>query len=233
MQVSISAAAVANEGLKEAAQARPQPALPSPMTLPALQEYVRQVVAARNYTRDLNEVFILAVEEVGELSAEFKKRTFYPERFRLEQLGFEIADVLLYLVDLANGFGVDLMTRWIDHERENDARFAERRGGRPTMAAIRRDLTLSQLGEHLERKRRERGFEDSPERLMILLSEEIGEIATEIRKHWKGLAEPGRAAGEIIDAITYLLRMARQFGIDVESALAEKERRNAGRTWAY
>jgi NTP pyrophosphatase (non-canonical NTP hydrolase) len=201
--------------------------------LPSLQAYVREVVGARGYTTNLNEIFILTVEEVGELAAEFKRRAFYPERFNPANLAFEIADVALYLADLANGFGVDLMARWPAHERENDARFAGRRGGRPTVATIQPGLTLGQLAEHLELKRAERGFEDTPERLMILLAEETGEIATELRKHWKGLASPERVADEIIDALTYLIRMAHGFGIDLERAIVEKERRNAGRTWTY
>jgi NTP pyrophosphatase (non-canonical NTP hydrolase) len=203
------------------------------MTLPALQAYVREVVTLRGYTCDLNEIFILTVEEVGELAAEFKKRTFYPEQFDPANLSFELADVLLYLLDLANGFGLDLMFHWPDHERENDLRFAGRRGGNPAGASIRPDFTLRELGEHLELKRRERGFEDTPERLMILLTEEVGEIATEIRKHWKGLAEPRRLAYEIIDALTYLVRMARGFGADLEQAVIEKERLNSKRSWTY
>ena len=207
--------------------------LPEPMTLPALQAYVREVVAARDYTRDLNEIFILAVEELGELAAEFKNATFYPERFDPGNLAFEIADVLLYLIDLANGFGIDLAARWPAHERANDARFAQRRGGRPPASRVKPGSGLAELAEHLERKRAERGFEDTPERLMILLTEEMGEIATEIRKHWKGLADPERIGDEIIDALTYLILMARGFGIDLARAIAEKERRNAGRTWRY
>ena len=203
------------------------------MTLPALQAYVREIVAARGYTRDLNEIFILTVEEVGELAAEFKKQVFYPERFDPANLAFELADVLLYLLDLANSFDLDLVTQWAGHERENDLRFAERRSGKPSVAAIEPGFSLAELAEHLELKREERGFEDTPERLMILLTEEIGEIATEIRKHWKGLSDPRRVGGEIIDALTYLLRMARGFGVDLERAVAEKERRNAERNWTY
>jgi NTP pyrophosphatase (non-canonical NTP hydrolase) len=212
---------------------RTEPRLPSPLSLPALQAYVREVVAARGYTTDLNEVFILTAEEVGELAAEFKHRTFYPERFDVRNLAFEIADVVLYLCDLANGFGVDLMARWAGHERDNDARFAERRGGRPSTSTIRAEMSLTQLAEHLEAKRAERGFEDTPERLMILLTEEIGEIATEIRKGWKGLAGPFRIGNEIIDALTYCIRMARAFSIDLEAAIRGKEAQNAGRTWTY
>ena len=211
---------------------KPQP-LPVRLTIPALQSYVREVAAARGYTRDLNEIFILTVEELGELAAEFKNQVFYPDRFNPVNLAFEIADILLYLLDLANAFHIDLMRSWVVHERENDERFADRRRGQPRASPIQPDLDLSELAEHLEIKRQERGFEDTPERLMILLTEEIGEIATEIRKHWKGLADPHSLAYEIIDALTYLLRLARISGVDLEHAVGEKERQNADRTWAY
>ncbi len=210
-----------------------QPALPSPMTLPALQRYVREIVAARGFTQERNEVFILLVEEVGELAAELKKRVFYPERYDPRNLAGEAADILLYLIDLANGFQLDLMAHWANHERENDRRFAERRAGRPSRVRLEAGCRLNGLLTYLEAKRQERGFEDSPEMLMVLLSEEVGEIATEIRKSWRGLTSAERTAHEIIDAMTYLLRIARWFQVDMEAAVREKERRNAGRTWLY
>jgi NTP pyrophosphatase (non-canonical NTP hydrolase) len=206
---------------------------PDPMTLPALQEYVRRIVAERGFTADLNEIFILLVEEVGELATEFKHRAYYPERFSQRNCSHELADVLLYLLDLANGFNLDLMSVWHRHERANDERFAERRGGKPPQALLRDGMTLAELTAHAEAKRAERNFEDRDEMLMILLCEEVGEIATEIRKHWKGRADPERMGLEIVDALTYLLRLARGLAVDLEAAVREKEAENAGRVWTY
>ncbi len=56
------------------------PVLPERLTLPALQGYVREMVAARDFTTDRNEIFILLVEELGELAAELKNSEFYPDR---------------------------------------------------------------------------------------------------------------------------------------------------------
>lgn len=215
------------------AQPPPLPAPPRPMTLPALQGYVREMVAARKFTRDPNEIFILLVEEVGELATEFKHRAYYPERFDLRNLGHEIADVLLYLADLANAFDVDLMATWHAHERANDERFAGRRGGAPPRALLRDGMTLNDLTAHVEAKRRERQFEDRDEMLVVLLTEETGEIATELRKCWKGRGDPARLGAELIDAITYTLRIAHRLGVDVESAIREKEAENAQRVWTY
>ncbi|MDH4247370.1 MAG: hypothetical protein OEW39_06095 [Deltaproteobacteria bacterium] len=211
----------------------PHPAPPELMTLPALQAYVARVVEARGFTRDLNEVFILLVEEVGELATEFKHRRYYPEQFQVGALALELADVLMYLLDLANGFGVDLAALWPGHEAANDARFASRRQGRAATHRVRPELALNELVLHVEAKRRERAFEDTPESLMILLTEEVGEVATELRRRWKGQEDPQRAGHELVDALTYLFRLAFVFQINLEQALLDKERENAKRIWHY
>jgi len=209
------------------------PELPRPPTLAALQAYVRAVVEARNFTRDLNEVFILLVEEVGELATEFKHRTFYPDRYDPTNLSHEIIDILLYLLDVANGFGVELTALWPGHEAANDARFAERRAPSAVPALVRPDFSLNALALHAEVKRRERAFEDTDEMLALLLCEEVGELAREVRKTWKGRHDPEKAGYEVIDALHYLFRLGNRLGMDFETALAEKERANAARSWAY
>jgi len=203
------------------------------MTLPALQAYVRGIVTERGFTRHPNEIFILLVEELGELATEFKHRTYYPERFDPRNCAFEIADILLYLLDIANAFDVDLMTVWHAHERRNDERFADRRGGKPPTALLHDGMTLNALVAHVEAKRQERHFEDRDEMLVVLLTEEVGEIATEIRKHWKGKSDPAHLGAELIDALTYTLRLAHRLNVDVEQAVREKEAENAKRTWTY
>ena len=209
------------------------PTLPPRLTLPALQDYVRDMVEARGFIKNPNKIFILLVEEVGELATEFKHRTYYPERFDRRNLSHELIDILLYLVDLANGFSVELAGLWPEHERKNDVRFAAKAAGGGEPARFRADLTLNALCRHADRKRAERGFEDTEEMLAILLSEEIGEIARELRKQWKGLASPRDIGMEIIDALTYVLRLGGCFSVDFEAALTEKEELNAARNWTY
>lgn len=209
------------------------PALPGRPTLSALQEYVRAVVKARNFTRDLNEVFILLVEEVGELATEFKHRTFYPDRYDPINLSHEIIDILLYLLDVANGFDVELMALWPGHEAASDARFAGRRDPSTVPAAVRPDFSLNEVAHHAEAKRRERAFEDTDEMLALLLCEEVGELAREVRKTWKNRHDPEKAGYEVIDALHYLFRLGNRLGMDFEVALAEKERANASRSWTY
>jgi|GEM_PF-345104 len=208
-------------------------ALPEPMTLPAMQAYVTEMVAARGFTRDRNEIFILLTEEVGELATELKHWIYYPERFSRESLALELADVLLYLLDLANSFGVSLAGQWPAHEASNDQRFAERRRGAPPETHVQPDFALNRLVAYVEAKRRERAFEDTPERLAMLLSEELGEIATEIRKGWKAKADARHLGDEIIDALTYVLRLTHAFEVNLEAAVRDKEAQNAGRVWSY
>lgn len=216
-------------------------ALPPALTLPALQAYVARMVQARNFTRQPERIYILLAEELGELATEFKHRSYYPEQFDLENLGFELADILLYLLDLGNVFGIDLMALWPEHEAENDRRFANRRRDNTPPLQIDPTLTLQGLVAHVEAKRRERAFEDTPERLMILLTEEAGEIATELRKRWAFADDAGNSGApdtekmglEIIDALTYLFRLAGCFQVDLEERVTAKERLNATRTWEY
>lgn len=52
----------------------PSAPLPEPLTLPALQRYVARVVAEQGFTGELERVFILFVEELGELAEEVAAR---------------------------------------------------------------------------------------------------------------------------------------------------------------
>lgn len=233
-----------------------QGTLPQPMTLPALQAYVAEVVRERGFTTERNEVMILLMEEVGELARELTRapareagaetqaaqagevppKGLHKCESRAQESGnlaFELADIVLYLLDLANSFRADLGALWPTHEARTDQRFAHRRHGEPTTAHFRAKMSLGQVQSHVETKRRERRFEEGPERLALLLTEEVGEIATEVRKGWKNMADPERAGMEVIDALCYTLRLAWCEGVDIEAAITQKEQQNAGRVWQY
>ena len=100
--------------------------LPPDPTLRMLQEYVSEVCTERGWTKDSpSEKFLLFVEEVGELAKAMRvKAGLYQEQakrraFSLEE---ELADVLSYVLDLANCFGVDLETAFREKERINATR---------------------------------------------------------------------------------------------------------------
>jgi NTP pyrophosphatase (non-canonical NTP hydrolase) len=100
--------------------------LPIHATLPQLQQYMDAICQERGWTKDTYaEKFLLFTEEVGELAKAIRKNQgLYQEearqkRFELEE---EFADVLSYLLDLANSFHVDLETAFREKEQLNSTR---------------------------------------------------------------------------------------------------------------
>lgn len=188
-------------------------ALPRPMTLPALQRYVARVVEERGFYRDPRKIFILLTEEVGELATEIRRLADDPGCASGDSLGFELADTLLYLLDLANGFGQDL------EERRHGAPPREIPGAAPSLNAL-----LSTAGNEAD---------GNPERLLLRLIEALGAIANEVRKSWKHKGDPAVMGEAMAHALACLLRIARHFRIDLEAAVAAKEKQNADRTWSF
>ncbi len=95
-------------------------------TLKQLQEYVRQVVKERGWDKNNElELFLLFSEEVGELAKAIRdQRGLYTERGgeSRSNLEEEFADVLAYLIDLANFFDVDLTEAFRGKEQKNATR---------------------------------------------------------------------------------------------------------------
>lgn len=84
---------------------------------------------------------------------------------------------------------------------------------------------LGDLQKAISIERVNRGFVTDPVKLQLLLSEEIGEMASEIKKLWsKNYAEfdRRRLEDEIADVFVLLAAMAEKFDIDIEKAVAEK-----------
>ncbi len=95
-------------------------------TLKDLQQYMAQVCEERGWTKDSPpEKFLLFVEEVGELAKEMRNAAgLYKEQARPQDssLEEEFADVLSYLLDLANVFNVDLERAFRAKEAVNQSR---------------------------------------------------------------------------------------------------------------
>lgn len=100
--------------------------LPENPNLKDLQQYVAQVCQERGWTKDTpSEKFMLFVEEVGELAKAMRKSAgLYDEaaRPRIISLEEEFADVLSYLLDLANCYRVDLEAAFRAKEQVNQSR---------------------------------------------------------------------------------------------------------------
>lgn len=95
-------------------------------TLRDYQTYIAQVCQERGWTKDGPEVkFVLFIEEVGELAKAMRKRAgLYEEQARQRDLSLEeeFADVLSYLLDLANAYQVDLEQAFREKEAINQKR---------------------------------------------------------------------------------------------------------------
>lgn len=100
--------------------------LPDQPTLADLQRYVEQVCQERGWTKDnYAEKFLLFMEEIGELAKAIRKAAgLYDEQAKPKtaNLEEEFADVLSYLLDLANYFDIDLEKAFRDKERINEMR---------------------------------------------------------------------------------------------------------------
>jgi NTP pyrophosphatase (non-canonical NTP hydrolase) len=93
---------------------------------------------------------------------------------------------------------------------------------------------LSALQSYYRRIAARRGWADESARdTMLLITEEVGELARAVRKS-EGLARDGGFAGvdaaeELADVQLYLVHLANALGIDLATAVSNKEQLNAAR----
>lgn len=84
---------------------------------------------------------------------------------------------------------------------------------------------LQELQSLVGEIRRERGFTMDPLRIFVLLDEEVGEVARELKRTWSLNYEAFSKQDledEIADVLVCVLALANQFEIDVEKALTKK-----------
>ncbi len=99
------------------------------------------------------------------------------------------------------------------------------------------NTSLNELQEYMKEMVKIRGFDDeSVQDTMILLTEEIGELAKEVRKasHIKVDSENKRINNfkqELSDVICYVMCMANIMDIDLIEAIKLKELKNCDREW--
>jgi NTP pyrophosphatase (non-canonical NTP hydrolase) len=95
---------------------------------------------------------------------------------------------------------------------------------------------LQELQTYIWQKNIDRGFsEESAERKMLMLTEEVGELAKAVRQHiGMGFSETtskSEAAEELADVLIITLGLASTLKIDIFEALVSKEAKNAKRKW--
>ncbi len=84
---------------------------------------------------------------------------------------------------------------------------------------------------------RERGFSTDPYFNMLLLQEEVGELARALAQRWRAETQ-GRPEDtlptvreELADVLAYVLKLANYVGVDLEAAYVSKMRTNTMRRW--
>jgi len=97
-------------------------------SLKKLQDYIHDVVAQRGFDDETaTDIMLLMVEEVGELAKALRKyvglKIDQDKKDKYSKLEHELADVFIYLLNLANACGIDLLQSFKEKEQENNKRF--------------------------------------------------------------------------------------------------------------
>lgn len=86
-------------------------------------------------------------------------------------------------------------------------------------------MELAQMQSLIQEIRAARGFTTDPLRVMTLLTEEVGEVAGELKKTWSPNYPEMQVedfANELADAFVLLSALASKFDIDLEHAVMRK-----------
>lgn len=89
-----------------------------------LQEYIHKGVVQRGFDKETpRDIMLLMVEEVGELAKALRKysglKIDQDKKEKYTKVESELADVFIYLLDLANSCGINLFKAFQEKEQEN------------------------------------------------------------------------------------------------------------------
>lgn len=100
------------------------------------------------------------------------------------------------------------------------------------------NTSLKTLQNYVDEMVNVRGFADeTPQDCLLLLTEELGELAKEVRKSYtrikndKSKVSNHSLNGEMGDVLMMLLALARTLDVDLLDAFKEKELENCKRSW--
>lgn len=105
------------------------------------------------------------------------------------------------------------------------------------LSKLDENTTLKDLQKYVNDMIEIRGFsKETPQDVMLLLTEEVGELAKEIRKSRKYYLDTNKnneldVEGEIADVFIYILSMCRVMNVNLIEAFKNKEERNCKREW--
>ena len=94
-------------------------------TLADFQQYVREMVEERGFKKEtIAEMFLLFQEECGELAKAVRKSSglHTDPNSQSFMIGEELADILMYLLDISNHFDIDLEDAFRRKEEMNKKR---------------------------------------------------------------------------------------------------------------
>jgi len=99
--------------------------------LSEIQEYIREINKKRGFEdTTIPELFMYLSEEVGEVAKAARQVTkmHVDDNSEKKELAHEMADVLSYILDLANRFDVDLEQAFWEKEEINEKRVWKKKG---------------------------------------------------------------------------------------------------------
>jgi NTP pyrophosphatase (non-canonical NTP hydrolase) len=95
--------------------------------------------------------------------------------------------------------------------------------------------SLKDLQEYIWQMHLDRGFSDDPAKKMLMLTEEVGELAKAVRQEaGMGFTETTKrteTAEELADVLIVLLSLSSLLGVDIHQAALDKEGKNRKRVW--
>lgn len=98
--------------------------------------------------------------------------------------------------------------------------------------------SLKQIQEYANKMIEVRGFDnETPQDIMLLLTEEIGELAKEVRKNSTNIKcdiskqKENNLANELSDVFNYVLAMCKVYNLDLLEIFKNKEEINMKRKW--
>lgn len=105
------------------------------------------------------------------------------------------------------------------------------------LSKLNKKSSISEVQEYINKMIKERGFDkETKQDVMLLLTEEVGELAKEVRKSTnikmdETQSRQEKLSDEIADVFMYVLAMCRVANVDLLDALVEKEKKNLNRIW--
>ena len=102
---------------------------------------------------------------------------------------------------------------------------------------INANSNLNEIQKYITKMMEVNGFNNTPLELLCYLTEEIGELAKEIRKNESNMEMDinkkysSNIKDELADVFIYVLTIADKYNIDLLDALKRKETINLERTW--